>query len=186
MPIAESARRAIVSVELCATRRTSASGSSSRSRSHRSMAERSCSGDDEHMRRFVDDDRGYLDWLDHHPDGFVINTERTPSAAYLMLHCAPCGTINGSPARGTTFTGDYIKLCGERDELEQFARHLGGHAQPCGLCLGQRGQSVPAKPARGKYGPLHEHLLGTTGTRVRMTFKEVEADRFRRHFYYAA
>jgi hypothetical protein len=38
------------------------------------------------MQRFIDDDRGYLDWLDHHPDGFVINTWRTPSAAYLMLH----------------------------------------------------------------------------------------------------
>jgi hypothetical protein len=26
------------------------------------------------MQRFVDDDRGYRDWLDDHPDGFVINT----------------------------------------------------------------------------------------------------------------
>jgi hypothetical protein len=28
------------------------------------------------MQRFVDDDGGYVDWLDHHPDGFVINTGR--------------------------------------------------------------------------------------------------------------
>jgi hypothetical protein len=126
------------------------------------------------MQRFVDDDRGYLYWLDDHPDGFVINTGRTPSATYLMLHRASCGTITGKPARGTTFTGEYAKVCGERDELEEFGRHLGGHAQPCGLCLAQHGQRVPAKPAGGKYGPLREHLSGSTGTRVRMTFTAVE------------
>ncbi len=91
-----------------------------------------------------------------------------------MLHRAGCGTITGKPARGTTFTGEYAKVCGERNELEEFARHLGGHAQPCGLCLAQRGQAAPAKPAGGKYGPLREHLSGATGTRVRMTFTAVE------------
>jgi hypothetical protein len=126
------------------------------------------------MQHFVDDDHGYLDWLDHHPDGFVINTLRTPSAAYLMLHRASCGTITGKPARGTTFTGEYAKVCGERNELEEFTRHLGGHAQPCGLCLAQRGQPVTATPTGGKYGPLREHLSRTTGTRVQMTFKTME------------
>jgi hypothetical protein len=126
------------------------------------------------MEHFTDDDRGYLDWLDHHPDGFVINTGRTPSAAYLMLHRTGCGTITGKPARGDTFTGEYAKVCGERDELEEFARHLGGHAQPCGLCLAQRGQPVPARHAGGKYGPLREYLSGAAGARVRMTFAEVE------------
>src|ERR1700722_12789244 len=126
------------------------------------------------MRRFVDDDRGYLDWLDHHPDGFVINTGRTPSAAYLMLHRASCGTISGKPASGTNFMGEYAKVCGERNELEEFARHLGGHAQPCRLCLAQRGQPAQANPQGGKYGPLREHLSHTTGTRVHMTFKAME------------
>jgi hypothetical protein len=126
------------------------------------------------MQRFVDDDRGYLDWLGHHPDGFVINTGRTPSSAYLMLHRASCGTITGTPARGTTFTGDYAKVCGERGELEEFARHLDGDAQPCGLCLVQRGQPTSSKAGSGKYGPLRDYLSGTAGTRVRMSFKAVE------------
>jgi hypothetical protein len=126
------------------------------------------------MQRFVDDDRGYLDWLDHHPDDFVINTGRTPSTAYMMLHRAGCGTITGKPARGTTFTGDYTKVCGERKELEEFARHLGGHAQPCGLCLAQLGQPAPGKHAGGKYDPLREHLSGTSSTHVRMTFTAIE------------
>jgi hypothetical protein len=126
------------------------------------------------MQRFVDDDRGYLDWLEHHPDGFVINTGRAPSAVYLMLHRASCGTITGTPARGTTFTGEYAKVCGERNELEGFADHLGGRAQPCGLCLARHGQPTPSRPASGKYGPLRDHLTGATGTRVRMTFTAVE------------
>ena len=105
------------------------------------------------MQRFVDDDNGYLDWLDHHPDGFVINTGRTPSAAYLMLHRASCGTISGKPARGTTFMGEYAKVCGERNELEEFARHLGGHAQPCRSCLAQRGQPGNPTPQAGSTAP---------------------------------
>ena len=68
------------------------------------------------MDSFVDDDPGYLDWLTRHPDSFVINTGRRPSAAYLMLHRASCGTISETPARGKTFTGDYAKVCGGQDE----------------------------------------------------------------------
>jgi hypothetical protein len=126
------------------------------------------------VERFVDDDPGYLDWLAGHPDGFVINTGRTPTAAYLMLHRAGCGTISGRPARGTTFTGDYAKVCGDRRELEEFADQLEGHAPPCGLCLNQPGQPQRRASAGGKYSPLHDHLARCTATRVRMTFAEVE------------
>ncbi len=126
------------------------------------------------VERFVDDDPGYLDWLARHPGGFVINTGRTPSAAYLMLHRAACGTIRGRPARGTTFTGDYAKVCGDRDELEGFAHQLGGQAQPCGLRLAQLVQARRLVSAGGKYGPLREHLAGCAGDRVQMTFTEVE------------
>ncbi len=96
------------------------------------------------MQRFAGDDPGYLEWLGQHPAGFVINTGRTPGAAYLMLHRASCATINGTPARGTTFTGDYVKVCGDREELEAFARQLGGQAQPCGRCLAPAGRRPPS------------------------------------------
>jgi hypothetical protein len=123
------------------------------------------------MQRFVDDDRGYLDWLAQHPDGFVINTGRTPTATYLVLHRAGCGTINGKPARGTTFTGDYAKVCGARRELETFGRELGGQAQPCGLCL-----ALPAQlaSAGGKYNRLRDHLASCQESQVQMTFAEVD------------
>ena len=87
------------------------------------------------MPHFVDDDAGYLGWLAEHPGGFVLNTTRTPSAAYLMLHRATCWTITRLQPRATTFTGVYSKLCGSRAELESEARRLGGSAKFCGLCL---------------------------------------------------
>jgi hypothetical protein len=124
------------------------------------------------VEHFVDDDAGYLDWLARHPDGFVINTGRTPSAAYVMLHRADCSTINGRPARGATFTGDYSKVCGDRDELEDFAGQLGRKAQQCGQC--QPGGPLRRTSAGGKYEPLRDHLAGCAGSRVRMTFTELE------------
>jgi hypothetical protein len=139
------------------------------------------------MERFTDDDQGYLGWLARHPDGYVINTGRAPTAAYLMLHRAACGTIRGTPARGTTFTGDYVKVCGERVELEAFARRLGGEPKPCGLCLAQPGQPGRLVPAGGKYRPLRDYLGGCAGSTARMTFAELEAlvgvlpDSARRH-----
>jgi hypothetical protein len=88
------------------------------------LTERWSRRDDGGMERFVDDDAGYRAWLARHPDGLVINTGRTPAAAYLMLHRAACGSISGTPARGSTFTGDYAKVCG-REELEGFGPSLG-------------------------------------------------------------
>jgi hypothetical protein len=93
-------------------------------------------GHDDQMRRFVDDDDSYLEWLAAHPEGFVINTERSPRAAYVMLHRSSCRTIGGTPIRGGQWTHDYIKVCGDRNELEEFARlDVGGPAQPCALWL---------------------------------------------------
>jgi len=84
------------------------------------------------VRCFVDDDAGYLRWIDAHPDGFVINTYRKPNASYLMLHKARCWTIRGDKR----WTGDYIKICSESpDDLREWAlREVGGTPSPCGHC----------------------------------------------------
>jgi len=42
------------------------------------------------MQHFVDDDAGYARWLAGHPEGFALNSYRSPSTAYLMLHSAGC------------------------------------------------------------------------------------------------
>jgi hypothetical protein len=87
------------------------------------------------MERFVDDDAGYLRWVAQNPDGYVLNTYRQPAASYLKLHRATCGTINDRPARGDNWTVDYQKVCGDRAELELWARNqVDGELQPCPIC----------------------------------------------------
>jgi hypothetical protein len=87
---------------------------------------------------FVDDDPGYLSWVAGHPEGYVVSAARRPSAAYLMLHRATCKTITRLQPRARTFTGPWSKLCGDRDELEAYARGLGGTTLACGHCLRSR------------------------------------------------
>jgi hypothetical protein len=99
-------------------------------------AQRQAVGQHGGVRLFVDDDDGYLAWLAEHPDGFVVNTYRTPSLSYLRLHQAGCHTIAGNPARGTRWTADYAKVCGGRVELESSAAtEPRGDPQPCPLCM---------------------------------------------------
>ncbi|MDP9364231.1 MAG: hypothetical protein M3Q10_08400 [Chloroflexota bacterium] len=86
---------------------------------------------------FRDNDEGYLQWLDGHPAGFVLNTSRPAKADYLILHRATCGTITGNPARGSRWTtGDYQKICAEhRSELDRWAHvTAGGTPTRCSLC----------------------------------------------------
>jgi hypothetical protein len=88
------------------------------------------------MQHFARDDDGYLGWLSRNPDGFVVNTYLPPSPAYLRLHHASCPTISHLQPSARTFTGgQYSKICGDRTELEEEARRLGGTAQPCTHCL---------------------------------------------------
>ena len=53
---------------------------------------------------FLDDDSGYLRWLEAHPNGYVVNSHRRPSATYVILHRAACTAISGTPARGRRWT----------------------------------------------------------------------------------
>lgn len=85
---------------------------------------------------FVDNDDGYLTWLDAHPQGFVLNTGRSPRPDYLILHRATCRTIRGRPTRGGPWTGPYIKVCGD-DPLQIAAwagSATGAAPRKCGIC----------------------------------------------------
>ena len=126
------------------------------------------------MEHFVDDDSAYLGWVADHPSSYVINADRNPSAAYLMLHRAGCHTITGVPAKGSTFTHDYSKVCGSREELEAFALELGGSAKPCSICMAQQAELSAQRPSGSRYLPLHDYLAERRGTEVRMSFAEVE------------
>ena len=85
------------------------------------------------MHRFVDADVGYLRWIATHPDGYVVNLPRGDGGGGpQVLHRATCRTINGAPARGATWTGPYVKVCGDLRELE--AAFPAASLKPCGTC----------------------------------------------------
>ncbi len=85
--------------------------------------------------QFVDADADYASWTAGHQHGFVVNAQRHPGPSYLVLHRATCGTITGTPARGVTWTKDYIKVCsGDVGSLKNWAAGLGGMLSPCSLC----------------------------------------------------
>ena len=86
---------------------------------------------------FDRDDKAYLDWVDHHHHGFVVNAYRNLNPGYLMFHRASFGTISGTPARGKTWTdGDFVKICSETIQgLELWAQRIAnGTLNPCQLC----------------------------------------------------
>nr|WP_310773387.1 hypothetical protein [Mycobacterium sp. Z3061] len=87
-------------------------------------------------REFRDDDAGYLDWLNAHPGGYVINIRRDHSAEAARVHRAGCRTISGqNPHRGP-WTGRYAKVCATQlADLEQWATdHVRDLIPPCGIC----------------------------------------------------
>jgi hypothetical protein len=89
------------------------------------------------VETFKDDDDGYLAWLRAHPDGFVLYTYRNPRPNYLRLHTASCRNITGVPANGARWTVTYVKRCGARGELEDFAQRVVGVASGSApTCLG--------------------------------------------------
>jgi len=85
--------------------------------------------------QFVNDDDGYLRWLEANPFGFVVNSAQVPAANYLMWHKASCKWINTGSRNNWTTTG-YIKTCSASvPPLEAWAaRVASGTLKPCGSC----------------------------------------------------
>lgn len=83
------------------------------------------------MQRFTEDSGAYEHWLTGNQDQYVINAERSLNPDNLVLHRASCGTVNGTPARGATWVGSYVKVVGTRAELQ--TEHP--TARPCRTCL---------------------------------------------------
>ncbi len=78
---------------------------------------------------FINDESGYFDWLNNNQEGFVINTPRTKSPSYMMVHRGTCRHIKGYATnyREGAFTErDYIKICANTlDELIKWAKENG-------------------------------------------------------------
>jgi hypothetical protein len=85
---------------------------------------------------FKDDDRGFFNWLDEHPGGYLINCDRNPKRNYLVLHRPGCPHFDRSPS--VHWTKDYIKVCSVgRSDLEAWAvGTVGGEVTLCSRCFG--------------------------------------------------
>ncbi len=86
---------------------------------------------------FEDDDPGFISWRDSHPNGYVVNAYRNPTADYLMLHRTSCPHLHRSVA-AVRWTRDYVKVCATRtDDLAAWARQTvadSARLKPCYWC----------------------------------------------------
>ncbi len=81
------------------------------------------------VQEFDKSDTTYQRWARSHSGGFVVNTPRSRSPAYMVLHHATCGSIRhyNRMARPGGFTErQYIKVGGDTvAELLRWARQRG-------------------------------------------------------------
>ncbi len=85
---------------------------------------------------FRDDDTGFFTWLDDNPDGYFINTERSPRPSYLVLHRSKCSHFDRGP--NARWTKKYVKLCScDRGHLEEWTvGTVEGEMTLCRTCFG--------------------------------------------------
>jgi hypothetical protein len=88
------------------------------------------------VEEFRDSDRDYLAWSNSHSRGYVINILRSHHPAGARLHRANCRTITGTPPRGKTWTGPFVKVCATSiADLDAWARSRGGAlVKQCETC----------------------------------------------------
>lgn len=64
---------------------------------------------------FATTDAPYLEWMQQHPKGYVLNTARRPNSGFLVLHASGCHHISShlKQAENAFTAHDYIKVCSE-------------------------------------------------------------------------
>ena len=92
---------------------------------------------------FKGDEGGYMAWLNAHPHGFVVNSQKKIIPSYLVLHRASCAHISkytekARPPGGFT-ERQYIKICAPtinklRTWVKKNGRPDGSFSKECGLC----------------------------------------------------
>ena len=88
-------------------------------------------------KTFVNDESGYLAWVQAHPKGYVVNIDAPPvTPQYPMVHAASHKSLS-SPARTNYTTGRYFKVCSDQlEELGAWADKKYGRALTrCRQCM---------------------------------------------------
>ncbi len=117
-------------------------------------------------------DDGYLRWIDAHHHGYVINIQRSHNPRDARLHTAICQTITGTPARGSAFVGDWVKVCSASlAELDDWAmRETGSALQRCPVCQPpqpQDGEGTSQTRDRPRWGVRRSAVRGRHRKRLR-------------------
>jgi hypothetical protein len=85
------------------------------------------------MQEFRRDDADYLSWLEHHPNGYVVNIH-TRGKNHSVIHSARCGHLY-PPEEHKTHTVSYGKACSEnKPELVRWATANGHTLDECTTC----------------------------------------------------
>ena len=63
-----------------------------------------------------DNDTDYLLWLQEHPYGFVLNSNKQKNQKYSRLHQANCWTID-NPNKSNWTNHGHIKVCSEKKSV---------------------------------------------------------------------
>lgn len=86
------------------------------------------------MQLFFKDECSYGDWLDDHPEGFVLNAD-TKGPKQSILHNARCRWIYPLKSH-VHYTDNFRKVCDDdRRILEQWAADNGHTLTDCQKCL---------------------------------------------------
>jgi hypothetical protein len=86
---------------------------------------------------FINDNEGYLDWIEKNQSGYVVNCDKKPTPEYLILHKSTCNTIRSATRGPGNWTNtQYIKVCSlDKQKLAEWAKsEVNGELQSCQRC----------------------------------------------------
>jgi len=86
----------------------------------------------------INDDSAYRSWVNHHRNGFVLDTRSKPTKRNTVLHRATCSEIISSKGKRTHWTtGRKVKACSINiEELQQWAHEkIGCEVLLCERCV---------------------------------------------------
>lgn len=112
---------------------------------------------------FTTNDAEYLAWLKAHPQGYVLNSYRSPTPNYLILHRAWCSSIQ------KTIGVAYLKVCADSEEgLWQWLNENGfeDFSKNEHVCNQQNNgeQKIIGNTGMTTPSPLNQILFGPPGT----------------------